>query len=83
MSHKQPISTLLRISGKTIADIGKNIEDSQVEDGDPPFQIPGKELLALGKAIKAVEKAMKSLEPEDGDDYGEDHLGERPGHESE
>lgn len=59
------VSVLLRTAGKTIADIGKNIEDSQVEDGDPPFAIPGKELLALGKAAKAVEKAMESLEPAD------------------
>ena len=30
------ISPQLRKAGKQLADLGKEIEDSQVEDGDPP-----------------------------------------------
>ena len=47
------ISPQLRKAGKALADLGKEIEDSQVEDGDPPFKISKKQAVEL-ESVRAL-----------------------------
>ena len=78
------ISPQLRKAGKQLADLGKEIEDSQVEDGDPPFNISYKQMRELTAVATELGKIIKSVTTEEADqDYGEDPLGLRPGHEDE
>jgi len=59
------VSPQLRKAGETITRIGKEIEDSQVEDGDPPFRVTRKQYAALSTSAKAVERCLTSLSTAD------------------
>ena len=84
ITESSPISAQLRSAGSALEIIGKAIEDSQVEDGDPPFQITQKQGDNLKYIASMLHRVQKSLTCDrETEDYGEDHLGERPGHEDE
>jgi hypothetical protein len=71
------VSPELRKYGKILADIGKDIEDRQVEDGDPPFRVTHKQYKELAAAREHLEKIILSVTTEgEAEDQGEDHLGE-------
>ena len=55
------VSATLRNAGAIIAKIGKEIEDLQIEDGDPPYAILPSDLGTLHVAITQVTDAMKWL----------------------
>jgi hypothetical protein len=59
----QPASALLRKAGKELSAIGQQIEDSQVEDGDPPYEIDQKLYVRLSKALICFSKALRVLRP--------------------
>lgn len=61
MSESRIPSADLRKAGQIIADIGKAIEDSQVEDGDPPFPVSKKQFHELLRAIEIAQKAKDNL----------------------
>ena len=67
------ISPQLRKAGETIAKIGKEIEDSSIEDGDPPFRVTVRQLSTLVDSIEEVKKAMRHMTTEgEIEDQGED-----------
>ena len=75
------VSPQLRKAGEIIARIGKEIEATGVEDGDPPFRITHKQAKAVRDAVEKVQVAMKHTTTDgEADDYGEDVMGLRPGH---
>ena len=79
---KRAVSAILLENGKVIASIGQAVEDSQIEDGDPPYRISPNHYHRLTKAVREILEAEKSLLPktdarDEDEDYGEDPLGER------
>ena len=78
-----PLSAQLRNAGDRLAAIGKDIQDSQVEDGDPPFRVTAKQYTCLEGIAGLIHRLQKSLTTKgEAEDYGEDPLGLRPGHEN-
>lgn len=68
MDGKKPeddlsLSGQLRQLGQRISDIGQRLEDSQVEDGDPPFEIPRADLAAMSEASKLLHGWCEQLKP--------------------
>jgi hypothetical protein len=55
------MSPELRKAGSEIARIGKEIEDSQIEDGDPPFVIGHKNYKDLTAALALVVSALRHV----------------------
>jgi hypothetical protein len=79
-----PISAKLRIAGERLAAIGKQIEDSQIEDGDPPFRVTVEQYTALEGIAALIHRLQKNLTTKgEAEDYGEDVIGLRAGHEDE
>ena len=77
------LSGKLRRAGERLAAIGKEIEDSQVEDGDPPFRVTWKQSHDLHAIADLIDLSQKSLTTKgEAEDQGEDVLGLRPGHEN-
>jgi hypothetical protein len=56
-----PLSARLRKAGQTIAKIGKEIEDSQIEDGDPPFTISNEQFHGLSEATAEASATLRHL----------------------
>jgi hypothetical protein len=56
-----PISSELRKIGEVCIDLGKKIEASQVEDGDPPFAVNHDEFLLLQHCHIELGKIMESV----------------------
>ena len=54
-------SALLRKAADEIGKIGKEIEDSQVEDGDPPYRVTHRQMNVLKTSIGKCQKAVKHL----------------------
>ena len=57
------ISAELRDAGNIIAEIGKLIEESQVEDGDPPFAIGQDAHHKLMTAAAKIIETFKNIVP--------------------
>ena len=69
-------SAMLRNAGAAINSVGQAIEDSQVEDGDPPYRITHAQNDLLDAAIAKCQEARKLLTTDgEADDYGEDPIG--------
>jgi hypothetical protein len=61
MPRDKAVSAIIRAAGQTIERIGKEIEASQIEDGDPPYLIPKASLHALQNAVSDVQRAFWDL----------------------
>jgi DNA-binding transcriptional MerR regulator len=61
ITEQSPISAQLRSAGKSLAAIGKAIEDSQVEDGDPPFTVSNEDYEAMKYIASMLHRVQKSL----------------------
>ena len=58
-----PVSARLHNAGFVISRIAKLVEDSQVEDGDPPFEIEAAEYRKLSAAGQDVLEILKEFTP--------------------
>ena len=59
-----PVSPVLRKAGENLTQLAKEIEDSQVEDGDPPFLVFNSRIIMLVEIIHDLEAVKDSLTEE-------------------
>ena len=75
------VSARLREAGKTLIGLGKQIEATQVEDGDPPFRITHLQHEMLCGIINVLVHVKDSVTTEgEADDQGESVLDSTIGH---
>jgi hypothetical protein len=61
VEEPRALSAILRVSGETLSRIGRAIERSQIEDGDPPYRIPALSHQDLVEAIESAAGCLKQL----------------------
>jgi hypothetical protein len=60
--EQMALSAFLRRDGELLSKLGKEIEDSQVEDGDPPYEITLEQHRVLLKIIGEITSALDYLQ---------------------